>query len=195
MTHDRLAPQRHQTPPPGPPARPAEPSSPGRPAPGPDPAHIAAPAEAPQPADPGSQADLPPVAESHTRGAPKPTDDEAKPPAAPTQPQREEPTVGAEEIQGPPQRTPTRTQTGEPGGGADWPSIQTADPPNGPAHGGDEALAAGQPDAEPEGTTPNTECADGLHRPSARDRAGAAPLANLALRADASTPGGGPQRD
>ena len=44
-----------------------------------------------------------------------------------------------------------------------------------------KALAASQPDAEPE--VPAT------------DRAGAAPLASLALRADASTPGGAPQRD
>ena len=135
------------------------------------------------------------MAEGHARGAPQPTNDEAKPPALPTQPQRGEPTVGAEDMQGPPQRTPTQTQMGEPGGGADRPSMQSADPSNEAAHGGDEALAAGQPDAEPEVPTPNTECEDGLHRPSATDRAGAAPLANLALRADASTPGGAPQRD
>ena len=84
---------------------------------------------------------------------------------------------------------------GEPGGGADQPSMRRADPPNIAAHGGGEALAAYQPDTEPEGPTPDTECEDGLHRPSATDRAGAAPLANLALRADASTPGGAPQRD
>ena len=199
MTHDGPAPQRHHAPPTGPLARPAEPSSPGRPAPGPgpgpDPARTAAPAGAPQPAGPGSRPEPPPVAEGHARGAPQPTNDEAEPPAPPTQPQRGEPTVGAEEMQGPPQRTPTPTQMGEPGGGADRPSMQSADPPNEAAHGGDEALAAGPPDAEPEGPTQDTECEDGLHQPSATDRAGAAPLATLALRADASTPEGAPQRD
>ena len=103
--------------------------------------------------------------------------------------------MGAEEMWGPPQRTPTPPPMGEPGGGADRPSMQSADPPNIAAHGGGEALAADQPDTEPEGPTPDTECEDGLHRPSATDRAGAAPLANLALRADASTPGGGRPRD
>ena len=73
--------------------------------------------------------------------------------------------------------------------------MQGADLPHEAAHGSDEALAAGQPGAEPKGPTPNTECEDGLHRPSAADCASAAPLANLALRADASTPGGAPQRD
>ena len=77
------------------------------------------------------------------------------------------------------------------GGGADRPSMQSADPPNKAAHGGDEALAAGQPNTEPDGPTPDTECEDSLHRPSATDRAGAAPLPNLALRAEASTPAGG----
>ena len=71
--------------------------------------------------------------------------------------------------------------------------MQAADPANIAAHGGGEALAADQPDTEPEGPTLDTECEDGLHRPSATDRTGAAPLANLALRADASTPGGAPQ--
>ena len=69
--------------------------------------------------------------------------------------------------------------------------MQSADPPNKAAHGGHEALVAGQPDTEPEGPTADTECEDGRQQPSATDRAGAAPLANLALRADASTPGGG----
>ena len=73
--------------------------------------------------------------------------------------------------------------------------MQSADPPHEAAHGSDEALAAGRPGAEPKGPTPDTECEDGLHRPSAADRASAAPLVNLALRADASTPGGAPQRD
>ena len=67
--------------------------------------------------------------------------------------------------------------------------MQSADPPNEAAHGGDETLAAGQPDAKSEGPTPDTECTDGLHRLSATDRAGAAPLGNLTLRADASMPG------
>ena len=119
----------------------------------------------------------------------------AEPPALPTQPQRGEPTVGAEEMQGPPQRTPTPTPMGEPSRGAGRPSVQSADRPNIAAHGGGEALAADQPDTEPEGPTPDTECEDGLHRPSATDRAGTGPLANLALRADASTPGEAPQRD
>ena len=96
---------------------------------------------------------------------------------------------------GPPQRTSTPTQMGEPGGGAGRPSMQSTDPPHEAARGSDEALAAGQPDAEPKGPTQDTECEDGLHRPSAADRASAAPLANLALRADASTPEGAPQRD
>ena len=73
--------------------------------------------------------------------------------------------------------------------------MHSADPRNIAAHGGGEALAADQPDTEPEGPTLHTECEDGLHRPSATDRAGVAPLANLTLRADASTPGGAPQRD
>ena len=63
------------------------------------------------------------------------------------------------------------------------------------AHGGGEALTADQPDTEPEGPTPDTECEDGLHPPSATDCAGAAPLENLARRADASTPGGVPPGD
>ena len=73
--------------------------------------------------------------------------------------------------------------------------MQSADTPHEAAHGTDEALAAGRPGAEPKGPTPDTECEDGLHRPSAADRASAAPLANLALRADASMLGGAPHRD
>ena len=103
--------------------------------------------------------------------------------------------MGAQEMQEFPQRTPTPTQMGEPGGGADWPPMQGADPPHEAAHGSDEALAAGRPGAEPKGPTPDTECEDGLHQPSAADRARAAPLAKLALRADASTPEGALQRD
>ena len=197
--HDGPAPQRHHAPPNGRTARPAEPSSPGRPAPcpgpGPDPARTAAPAGAPQPAGPESQPQPPPLAVGHTRGATQPTNDEAEPPALPTQRQRGEPTVGAEEKRGPPQRTPTPTPMGEPGGGVDRPAMQSADPLNIAAHGGAQALAADKPDTEPEGPTPDTECEDGLHRPSATDRGGAAPLANLALHADASTPGGAPQQD
>ena len=121
--------------------------------------------------------------------------DEAEPPALPTQPQREESTVGAEEMQGPPQRTPTPTQMGEPGGGTDRPRMQSADTLHEAAHRSDEALAAGRPGAEPKGPTPDTECEDRLRRPSAADRASAPPLANLALRGDASMPGGAPQRD
>ena len=63
------APQRHHTPPTGPMARPAEPSSPGCPAPGPDPgpdpARTTALAGAPQPVDPGSRPEPPPVSEGH----------------------------------------------------------------------------------------------------------------------------------
>ena len=199
MTCDGPAPQLRHAPPAGLPARLAEPSSPGRPAPGtspgPDPARTTAPAGAPQPAGPGSRPEPPPVAEGHTPGAPQPTNNEAEPPAPPTQPQREESTVGAAEMQGPPQRKPTQTQMGEPGGGTDRPPMQSADPLHEAAHGSDEALAAGRPGAEPKGPTPDAECEDGLHRPSAADRASAAPLANVALRADASTPGGAPQRD
>ena len=73
--------------------------------------------------------------------------------------------------------------------------MQSADALNKAAHGGGEALAADLPDTEPQGPTPDTKCEDSLHRPSATDRAGAAPLANLALCADASTPVGAPQRD
>ena len=199
MTHDGPAPQRHHAPPTRPPARPAELSSPGRPAPGPgpgpDPARIAAPEGAPQPAGPGSRPVLTPVAGGHARGAPQLTNDEAEPPAPPTRPQRGEPTAGAEEMQGPPQRTPTPMEMGEPGGGADRPSMQSTNPPTEAAHGGNEAFAAGQPDAEPDAPTPDTECEDGLHRPSATDRAGAAPRANLALRADVGTPWGATLRD
>ena len=198
-THDGPAAQRHHAPPTGPTARPAEPSSPDRPAPGPgpgpDPARSAAPASAPQPTGPESRPEAPPVAEGHARGATQPTNDEAELPALPTRPQRGEPTVGGEEMRGPPQRTPTPTPMGEPGGGADRPAMQSADPPDIAAHGGCEALTADQPDTEPEGPTPDTECEDCLHRPSATDRAGAAPLANLALRTDASMPGGVPPRD
>ena len=103
--------------------------------------------------------------------------------------------MGAEEMQGPPQRTPTPTQMGEPGGGVERPPMQSADPPHKAAHRSDKELAAGRPNAEPKGPSPDTECEDSLHRPSAAYRASAAPLANLALRAEASTPGGAPQRD
>ena len=61
--------------------------------------------------------------------------------------------------------------------------------------GGGEALTAGQPDTEPEGPMPETECEDGIHPPSATGRAGAASLANLARHADASTSGEVPPRD
>ena len=47
----------------------------------------------------------PPVSEGHVRGAVGPADDAATPPARPTQPQREEPTVDTEDMEGPPQRT------------------------------------------------------------------------------------------
>ena len=198
-THDGPAPQRHHAPLTGPTARPAEPASPGRPAtcpgPGPDSARFTARAGAPQPAGPGSRPEPPPVAEGHARGSTQPTNDEAEPPALPTQPQRGEPTVGAEEMQGPPQRTPTPTPMGEPGGGADRPAMQSADPPDIAANGGGEALTADEPDSEPEGPTPDTECEDSLHLPSQSDRVGAAPLAKLARRADASTPGGALPRD
>ena len=73
--------------------------------------------------------------------------------------------------------------------------MRSADLTNETAHGGDEALADGQPDAEPEGPAPDTGCADGPHRPSAADHAGAAHRANLATRAGASTPGEALQRD
>ena len=198
-THDGLAPQRHHAPPTGPRARLAEPASPGRPAPGPgpgpDPARSAAPSGAPQPSGPESRPEPPPMTEGHARGATQPTNDKAEPPALPTQPQRGEPTQGAEGMRGPPQRTPTATPMGEPGEGADRPAMQSPDPPDIAAHGGGEALTADKPDTEPKGPTPDTECEDGIHRPSATDRAGAPPLANLALRPDASTPGGAPPRD
>ena len=104
-TQARPVPQQHHTPPTGPKARPAEPLSPGRPAPGPgpgpDPARTTAPAGAPQPAGPGSRPEPPPVSEGHAREAAQPTNDEAEPPALSTQPQRGEPTVGAEEMRGP----------------------------------------------------------------------------------------------
>ena len=192
-------PQRHHAPPTGPPARPAEPSSPGRPAcgpgPGPDPPRTATPADAPQPADPGSLPEPPPVAGGHARGAPPPAVDCAEPPTPPTQPQRDAPAVGAEGLQRPPQRTPTPAPIGEPGGGTDQPSVRSADLTNKTAHRSNEALADGQPDAEPEGPAPDTGCADGPHRPSAADHAGAGPWANLANRAGASTPGEALQRD
>ena len=68
--------------------------------------------------------------------------------------------------------------------------MQNADTPNIAAHGGGGALTADQPDTEPEGPSLDTDGEGGLHQASATDRAGAAPLANLALRADAGTPGG-----
>ena len=192
-------PQRHHAPPTGPPARPAEPSSPGRPGPGPGPSpdqpRTAAPADAPQPADPGSLPEPPPVVGGHAWGAPSPADDGPEPPTRPTQPQRDAPVVGTEGLQRPPQRTPTPAPMGEPGGGTDQRPVRSADLTNETAHGGDEALAEGQPDAEPEGPAPDTGCADGLHRASAADHAGAAPRANLATHAGASTPGRALQRD
>ena len=84
---------------------------------------------------------------------------------------------------------------GEPGGGTDQTSVRSADLTNETARGGDEALADGQPDAEPEGPAPNTGCADGPHRPSTADHAGGAPQAHLAAHADASTPGEALPRD
>ena len=140
------------------------------------------------------------MSEGHARWAAQPANDEAAPPALPTQPQRGEPTVGVEEMRGPPQRTATPTLVGEPVGGADWPAIPHADPSNMAAHGSGEASTAGQPAVEPEGPMPDTECEDGPRPPSARGaqptgRAGAAPLANLAHHADASAPGEAPPRD
>ena len=135
------------------------------------------------------------MAEGHARGATQPTNDEAGPPVLPIQPQRGEPTVGAEEMQGPPQRTLTPTPMGEPGEEADRPATHSANPPGIAAHGGSEALTADQPDREPEGPTPDTECEDSLHLPSATDHGGAAPLVNLVRRADASKPGEAPLRD
>ena len=73
--------------------------------------------------------------------------------------------------------------------------MRSADLTNDTAHRGDEALADGQPDAEPEGPAPDTGCADGPHRPSTADHAGAAPRAHLAARADTSTPGEALPRD
>ena len=73
--------------------------------------------------------------------------------------------------------------------------MRSADLTSETAHGSDEALADGQPDAEPEGPAPDTGCADGPNRPSAADHAGAAPRANLATRVGASTPGEALQRD
>ena len=203
-THAGLAPQRHHAPATGPTAGPAKPSSPGRPAPrpdpGPDPARTTALEGARQLAGPGSRPGSPPVSEDHAREAAQPANDEAAPPALPTQPQRGVPTVGAEEMRGPPQWTAPPTPVEEPGGGVNGPEIQHADPPNMAAHGSNEASAAGQPDTEPEGPMPDTEGEAGLRPPSARGaqptgRACAAPLANIAHHADASTPGETPPRD
>ena len=66
--------------------------------------------------------------------------------------------------------------------------MRSTDLTNDTAHGGDEALADGQPDTEPEGPAPGTGSADGPHRPSTTDHAGATPRAHLAARADTSTP-------
>ena len=134
------------------------------------------------------------MSEGHAREAAQPAGDEAAPPAPPTQLQRGEPTVGAEEMWGPPQRTATPTPVGEPGTGADRPAIQHADQRNMALHGSGEASTAGGPDMEPEGPMPDTECEDGLRPPSARGaqpagRKGATPLANVAHHADASAPG------
>ena len=73
--------------------------------------------------------------------------------------------------------------------------MRSADLTNETAHGGDEAFADGQPDAEPEGPAPDNGCPDGPQGPSAADHAGAAPPANLATRAGASTPREALQRD
>ena len=72
--------------------------------------------------------------------------------------------------------------------------MRSVDLTNETAHGGDEALADGQPDAEPEGPAQDSGCADSPHRPSAADHAGAAPRANLADRAGPSTSGEALQR-
>ena len=108
--------------------------------------------------------------------------------------------MNAGEMWGPPQRTATPTPVGEPSEGADQQAIQHADPPNMAAHGSGEASTAGQPDTEPEGPMPDTECEDGLRQPSAHRAqpagpAGAAPLANPAHHAHASAPGGAPPRN
>ena len=73
--------------------------------------------------------------------------------------------------------------------------MRSADLTNDTAHGRDEALADGQPDTEPEGPAPDTGCADGPHRPSTTDHAGATPRAHLAARADTSAPGEALPRD
>ena len=88
----------------------------------------------------------------------------------------------------------------EPSGGVDRPAIQHANPLNVVADGSPEASTAGQPDTEPEGPMPDTECDDGIRPPSASGtqpagRADAAPLANLAHHADTSAPGEAPPRD
>ena len=204
MTLAESAPRLHHAPPAGLTAQPVELSSPGRPAhspdPGPDPARTTVPTDAPQPAGPGSRPGPRPVSEGHAREAAQPADDEAAPPAPSTQPQRREPTVGTEEMRGPPQRTATPTPVGEPGGGADGPAIQQAHPPIMAAHGSCKVSTAGQPDTQPEGPMPATECEDGLRPPSVRGAqptgcAGATPLVNLAHHADASAPGKTPPRD
>ena len=198
-THGGPVPQQHHAPPTRPPAKLAKPSSPGRPAPGPGPGpdlpRTAAPANAPQPTNPGSLPEPPPVAGGHAKGALPPADDGAEPPTPPTQPQRNAPAVGAEGLQRPWQRMPTPAPMREPGGGTDQPSVRSADLTNETAHRGNKALADGQPDVEPEGPAPDTGCADGPHRPSAADHAGAAPRTNLATRAGVSTPGEALQRD
>ena len=73
--------------------------------------------------------------------------------------------------------------------------MRSADLTNDTAHGGDEALADGQPEAEPGGQAPDTGCADGPHRPSTTDHTGATPQVHLAARADTSTPGEALPRD
>ena len=200
----KMASHWRHTPPAGPAVRSTEPSSPDCPAPnpdpGPEPTRTTIPADAPRSAGPGSRPGPPPVSEGHAREAARLADDAATPLALPTRLQREEPTVGAEDMQGPPQRTTTPPPVGEPSGGVDKAAIQHADPPGMAAHESGEASTAGQPGTEPEEPMADARHGAGLHRPSAHGEqpagcAGAAPLASAAHHADASAPGEAPPRD
>ena len=187
--------QQHHAPLTRPAVRPLEPSSPGRLAPNldlaPDPAGTTVPADALRSTGQGSRPGPPPMSEGHAREAARPADDAATPPAPPTQPQREEPTMGAEDMQGPPQRTTTPQPVAEPSRGVDQPAIQHAQPPGMAAHRSGKASTASEPGTEPEEPMLDTGREAGLHPPPSHGahpagRAGAAPLANPAHHTNAS---------
>ena len=72
----------------------------------PDPTRATVPADTPRSTDGGGQPGLTPVPEGHTRESVQPAGGAATPPAAPAQPQPQEPRLNArEETAGPPQRT------------------------------------------------------------------------------------------